>query len=62
MMFWSERLKVVLADGVEVRTLYRLAEESGIQLRRLTSSRDSLEHLFLKAMENGSAEVSRAGA
>jgi ABC-2 type transport system ATP-binding protein len=58
----NRRLKVVLADGVEVRTLYRLAEESGIQLRRLTSSRDSLEHLFLKAMENGSAEVSRAGA
>jgi ABC-2 type transport system ATP-binding protein len=55
----NRRLKVILADGLEVRALYRLAEERGIQLRRLTSSRDSLEHLFLKAMEENGA--TRAG-
>ena len=47
------RLKVVLQDGVEVRDLYRVAAESQLQLRRLSYKRDSLEDIFLKAMENG---------
>ena len=47
------RMKVVLQDGVEVRDLYRLAAESEVQLRRLSYKRDSLEDIFLKAMENG---------
>jgi ABC-2 type transport system ATP-binding protein len=49
----DSRLKVVLQDGVEVRDLYRLAGETQIQLRRLSYKRDSLEDIFLKAMENG---------
>ena len=32
--------------------LYRLAEEHGVQIRRLNYRRDSLEDIFLKAMEN----------
>jgi ABC-2 type transport system ATP-binding protein len=55
----NRRIKVVLKDGVAVRDLYRLAGEHGVQLRRLASSRDSLEHLFLRAME--STEGDRAG-
>jgi ABC-2 type transport system ATP-binding protein len=47
----NRRLKVVLPASVDVRDLYRVAAERGVQLRRLTSSRNSLEHLFLKAME-----------
>jgi ABC-2 type transport system ATP-binding protein len=47
------RLKVVLQEGIEVRDLYRLAAETGVQLRRLSYKRDSLEDIFLKAMENG---------
>jgi ABC-2 type transport system ATP-binding protein len=47
------RLKVVLQDGVEVRDLYRLAAQEKVQLRRLSYKRDSLEDIFLKAMENG---------
>jgi ABC-2 type transport system ATP-binding protein len=47
------RLKVVLQDGVEVRDLYRIAGETNVQLRRLSYKRDSLEDIFLKAMENG---------
>lgn len=47
------RLKVVLQDGVEVRDLYRVAADSQLQLRRLSYKRDSLEDIFLKAMENG---------
>ena len=49
----DHRLKVVLQDGVEVRDLYRLAAQQQIQLRRLSYKRDSLEDIFLKAMENG---------
>lgn len=50
------RLKMVLADRVEVRDIYRIAAERNIQLRRLNFRRDTLEDIFLKAMEtnNGS--------
>jgi ABC-2 type transport system ATP-binding protein len=47
------RMKVVLQNGIEVRDLYRLAAEEHVQLRRLSYKRDSLEDIFLKAMENG---------
>jgi ABC-2 type transport system ATP-binding protein len=49
----DHRLKIVLQDGVEVRDLYRLAADSRVQIRRLSYKRDSLEDIFLKAMENG---------
>jgi ABC-2 type transport system ATP-binding protein len=49
----DSRLKVVLQDGIEVRDLYRLAAETNVQLRRLSYKRDSLEDIFLRAMENG---------
>ncbi len=53
----DHRLKLVLQDGVEVRDLYRLAAEQQVQLRRLSYKRDSLEDIFLKAMENGHGGV-----
>jgi hypothetical protein len=49
----NRRLKVILASGFEVRDLYVLAGESGVQIRRLLTHRDSLEHLFLRAMDEG---------
>jgi ABC-2 type transport system ATP-binding protein len=49
----GDRLKIVLQEGIEVRDLYRLAAEEQVQLRRLSYKRDSLEDIFLKAMENG---------
>ena len=49
----NRRLKVILADGLEVRDLYQMAGESGVQIRRLLTHRDSLEHLFLRAMDDG---------
>jgi len=48
------RLKIILQAGAEIRDIYRLAGESQVQIRRLTYKRDSLEDIFLKAMENGS--------
>src|SRR5438477_4728853 len=50
----DHRRKIILQDGTEVRDLYRLAAGSQVQIRRLSYKRDSLEDIFLKAMENGS--------
>jgi ABC-2 type transport system ATP-binding protein len=49
----DHRLKIILQAGAEIRDLYRLAADSKVQIRRLTYKRDSLEDIFLKAMENG---------
>src|SRR5271169_1561852 len=46
------RLKVVLADNVEIPDIYRIASEQNVQIRRLNFRRDTLEDIFLKAMEN----------
>src|SRR6266542_3957679 len=45
------RLKLVLPDGLEVRQLYQVASDQNVQIRRLNHKRDSLEDIFLKAME-----------
>jgi ABC-2 type transport system ATP-binding protein len=50
----DHRLKIILQGGVEIRDLYRLAAGAKVQIRRLAYKRDSLEDIFLKAMENGS--------
>jgi ABC-2 type transport system ATP-binding protein len=49
----DHRVKLVLQEGVEVRHLYRIASEHDLQIRRLSYKRDSLEDIFLKAMESG---------
>jgi len=56
----DHRLKIILQGGTEIRDLYRLAADAQVQIRRLTYKRDSLEDIFLKAMENGAeaAQVS----
>jgi ABC-2 type transport system ATP-binding protein len=46
------RIKMVLPDGFEVREIYRLAAARDLQLRRLNYRRDTLEEIFLKAMES----------
>ena len=45
------RVKLVLPDGLEVRRLYEIAAAQNVQIRRLNHKRDSLEDIFLKAME-----------
>jgi len=47
----QQRLKAVLTEGMEIRDIYRLAAEREIQLRRLNYRRDTLEDIFLKAIE-----------
>jgi ABC-2 type transport system ATP-binding protein len=46
------RIKMVLPEHVEIRNLYELAEMHAIQIRRLDYKRDSLQDIFLKAMES----------
>ena len=53
-------LKAVLPEEIEIRDLYRLARERSVRIRRLDYKRDSLEDIFLKAME-GNSEPSSAG-
>ncbi len=57
-----QRMKLVLPDGVEVRDLYRVAAEQNVQIRRLDYRRDSLEDLFLQAMESDGPIRSQPGA
>ena len=49
--FGNGRLKLVLPEQIEVRQLYTLAAERSIQIRRMNYRRDSLEDIFLKAMD-----------
>jgi ABC-2 type transport system ATP-binding protein len=46
------RLKAVLPDGVEIHQLYRLASDLSVQIRSLEYKRDSLEDIFMRAMED----------
>jgi ABC-2 type transport system ATP-binding protein len=47
----KRRLKLLLPPAVEVRQLYAIAAEQGVQIRRLQARKNSLEDIFLKAME-----------
>jgi len=49
----ERRIKVIMQENVEISDLYRLAHTNEVQIRRLNFKRDSLEDIFLKAMENG---------
>lgn len=49
----KRRIKMVLPEQVEIRDLYKLASRRNVQIRRLDYKRDSLQDIFLKAMEQG---------
>lgn len=48
----KRRMKVIIPDGVEVRDLYGLAQNLEVQIRHLDYKRDSLEDIFLRAMDD----------
>jgi len=50
--FPGGRIKLVIPDNIEVRDLYVIASEQGVQIRRMHQRRDSLEDIFLRAMDN----------
>jgi ABC-2 type transport system ATP-binding protein len=53
----ERRLKLILQNDVDIRNLYQIAGEHKVQIRRLNFKRDSLEDIFLKAMEDGNGDV-----
>ncbi len=52
----TRRIKMILPETVEVRHLYELASTHTIQIRRLEAKRDSLQDIFMKAMEAGATK------
>lgn len=52
------RLKMILPEDVEVADLYAVAAAHDIQIRRLSAKRDSLQEIFLKAMEGSNGRLS----
>ena len=46
------RVKLVMPDHIEARDLYVTAGGAGVQIRRINRRRDSLEDIFLRAMDN----------
>jgi ABC-2 type transport system ATP-binding protein len=49
--FPGGRIKLVIPDHIEARDLYVVAAEQGVQIRRMNQRRDSLEDIFLRAMD-----------
>ena len=49
----KQRLRLVLPPTLEIRSLYEAAADDGVQIRHLDYKRDSLQDIFLKAMEQG---------
>ncbi len=47
----ANRLKIILADGIETRDVFRVAAEQQVRIRRMNFRRDTLEDIFLKAMD-----------
>ncbi len=43
----------MLPPTLEIRALYEAAADDGVQIRHLDYKRDSLQDIFLKAMEQG---------
>jgi ABC-2 type transport system ATP-binding protein len=50
--FPGERWKLVMPDTVEIRDLYTIAAQQGVQIRKMNYRRDSLEDIFLTAMDS----------
>jgi ABC-2 type transport system ATP-binding protein len=50
-VFADGRIKVVMPDNVEIKEVFKAAADKGVQIRRMNHRRDSLEDIFLNAME-----------
>jgi len=58
--FPGGRWKLVMPESIEIRDLYNIAAQQGVQIRRMNYRRDSLEDIFLNAMES-KLRVARVG-
>jgi ABC-2 type transport system ATP-binding protein len=50
-LFENGRMKIVLPGAIEIRDVYKVAADRGVQIRRMNHRRDSLQDIFLNAME-----------
>ena len=53
----KDRIRVVLPPELSIRELYRIASETDVQIRHLDYKKDSLQDIFLKAMEGGNGSL-----
>ena len=53
----TRRMKLVLPEGRTVRDLYTVADRLGVGIRHLDLKRDSLQDIFLRAMEDDNGGV-----
>ena len=51
------RMKLIMPENIEIRDIYRIASERQVQIRRLNFKRDSLEDIFMKAMEDSNGSI-----
>ncbi|MGE5112200.1 MAG: ABC transporter ATP-binding protein [Acidobacteriaceae bacterium] len=51
-LFPGGRWKLVMPQTIEIRDLYAIAARQGVQIRRMNYRRDSLEDIFLNAMDS----------
>lgn len=54
------RMKLVMPETVEIRDMYAIAAKRNVQIRRMNHRRDSLEDIFLNAMEGRPAQAGPA--
>ena len=59
--FPGGRIKLVIPDHIEARDLYVVAAEQGVQIRGMNQRRDSLEDIFLRAMDLEAERPSHVG-
>ncbi len=52
--FSSNRIKLVMPDHIQMRDLYSVAAGNQVQIRRINRRGDSLEDIFLRAMDEAS--------
>jgi ABC-2 type transport system ATP-binding protein len=55
--FPGGRIKLVIPDNIEAKDLYVIAGQQGVQIRRMNQRRDSLEDIFLRAMDGDSGRT-----
>ncbi len=56
-VFPHGRMKLVMPGNVDIRDVYAIAASQSVQIRRLNHRRDSLEDIFLNAMESRAGGV-----
>ena len=59
--FPGGRVKLVMPDSIQARDVYATAAQANVQIRRIHQRRDSLEDIFLRAMDADNASELKRG-